>query len=64
MVIALVTRWRAGHWHCGTAAVVAVIVGVVTGVPAVWYGWVAVTYGIVASYMLGLATVREAVQNR
>ena len=64
IVVALVTRWRAGHWRCGTAVVVAIITGVVTGVPAIWYGWIASVYGVVAGYIFGFITIREAIHDR
>ncbi len=64
IIVALVTRWRAGHWRGGTAVVVAIITGVVTGVPAIWYGWIACVYGVTAGYIFGFITIREAIHDR
>ena len=63
-IIAIITRWRFGQWRSGTAIVVALIVGIITGVPAIWHGWIACTYGVVAGYMLGLVTIREAIHDK
>ena len=64
VVIAVFTRRRAGHWRYGTALVVGSIVSVFTGVPAIWYGWVACVYGAIIGYVLGLVTIREAIRGR
>ena len=43
---------------------VTMIIGVMTGVLAIWGGWSAGAFGVAASCMLGFVTIREAMEER
>jgi hypothetical protein len=64
VVIALICFRLAGRWSWGGMIGVTMIIGVMTGVLAIWGGWSAGLFGVVASYMLGFVTIREAMEER
>lgn len=60
VLVALVVRLRAGQWRLGTGLAIGIIIGVVTAVTAIWYGWAACVFGICGGYMLGVTALRDA----